>query len=141
MTFWALIRSVLVASLCAHPITLGVLGLVDAVTKGKMDGLFAVLATPMTLAFFGLPALSGSLLVIVPVYYAFSWFRHRELVPFAVFAVGAGILVYLFVADPAPTGAMPGVDQSAQAFAGASLIVWAAYAFFRVDLRRPDGGG
>ncbi|HXC51743.1 MAG TPA: hypothetical protein VN634_12705 [Candidatus Limnocylindrales bacterium] len=109
--------------------------------KGKTDGLFAVLATPMTLAFFGLPALSGSLLVIVPTYYALSWLGHREMVPFAVFAVGAGILIYLFVAEPAPSGAMPGVDQSAQAFAAASLIVWSAYAFFRMDLRQQDRSG
>jgi hypothetical protein len=136
MTFWALIRSIVFMCLCAHPITLGVLGVGYAVTRGNIDGLFAVLATPMTLAFFGPLALSGSLFVIVPTYYAFSFFGHRKMVPFAVFAVGASILLYLFIADPPPTGGMPGYDQGAQAFAGASLILWALYALFRMDLRQ-----
>ena len=85
----------------------------------------------MSLAFFGLPSLIWSYLVIVPTYYAFSRYGRRDLVPFAVLAIGAGILVYLFVADPAPSGAIPGYDQSSQAFIGATLIVWACYAFRR----------
>ena len=58
------------------------------------------------------------------------------MVSFAVFAFGAGLLVYLFVADPAPTGAISSYDQAAQAFTAASLIAWALYAYFRLDLRR-----
>jgi len=35
------------------------------------------------------------------------------------------------------SGALPGYDQTAQIFSAASLILWACYAFFRLDLRKP----
>lgn len=137
MTFWALLRSILLVALLAHPVILGTLGLASFLMDGKVEGLFAVAATPMTLAFFGLPALTASVLVIIPTYYALSRYGRRGAVPFAVFAMGAGTLLHLFVTDPAPTGALPGYDHAARALAAATLIVWAAYAHFRLDLRQP----
>ncbi|MFN2377051.1 MAG: hypothetical protein ABR538_10970 [Candidatus Binatia bacterium] len=136
MSFWGLIRSILLVALCVHPVVLGVAGLALFLTEDGVDGLFAVAATPMTLAFFGLPVLTGSLFVIVPTYYALSRYGRREKVPVAVFAIGAGSLAYLIAADPAPTGAMPGYDQEAHGFVAASLITWALYAYFRLDLRQ-----
>jgi hypothetical protein len=136
MTFWTLFRSILLVSLCAHPIVLAVAGLVHFFVNREVGGLFAVLAAPMTLAFFGVPVLAWSLLVIVPTYYALSRLGHRNWVAFAVFAVGASIFVYLFLADPAPSGALPGYEQSAQAMIGVSLVLWACYAHFRMDLVR-----
>lgn len=132
MTFWTLLRSIFVVCLCAHPILLGLLGLADALMRGQTDGLFAVFAMPMTLAFFGPPALLGCLLVIVPTYYAFSRYARRPMVPFAVFSVGTGVLLYLFVAAPVPSG----YEEAAQGFTAASLMLWALYAFFRMDLQQ-----
>ena len=137
MTFWTLIKSIFLVCLCAHPIVLGVVGLAQSLSTGKSEGLFAVLATPMTLAFFGLPALFSCLFVIVSTYYALSLCGRREIVPYVVFAVGAGVLLYQFIAEPALTGAMAGYDQTAQVFTAASLVIWAFYAFLRTDLRRP----
>ena len=136
MTFWALVRSILVVSICIHPIGLGLLGLADFLMNGRSDGLFAVAATPMTLAFFGLPALASCLFVILPTYYVLSRYGRREMVPFAVFVLGAGTLLYLSVARPAPSGALPGYDQALQGFTAATLVAWALYAFFRLGLRR-----
>ena len=136
MTLWTLIRSIFLVSLCTHPIVLAVAGLVHFLANGEIGGLFAVLAAPMTLAFFGLPVLIWSLLVIVPTYYALARLGRRKWVSFAVFAAGAGVFVYLFIADPAPSGALPGYEQSAEALIAVSLILWACYAHFRRDLAR-----
>lgn len=136
MTFWVLLKSVLLACLGVHPIVLSLMGFAVFVRDGKIEGLFAVAATPMTLAFFGIPTFSTGLFVIIPTYYAFSWFGRRAVAPFALFALGAGTLLHLFVTDPAPTGAMPGYDQTAQAFSAATLIVWSLYAHFRMELRQ-----
>ena len=111
------------------------MGLLMFLKDGKVAGLFAVAATPMTLAFFGIPTLAGGFFVIVPTYYALSFFGLRRLVPFVVFAVGAAIALYLIIVQPAPTGAMPGYDQTAQGFAAAALILWAFYAYFRTNIR------
>lgn len=112
------------------------MGLAFLLTKGEVAGLFAVLATPMTLAFFGVPGLVNSLILIPATYYALSSIGHRRMVPYVVFAVGAAILLYLFIAKPAPSGAIPGYDQTAQGFTAATFILWALYAHFRLGLRQ-----
>ena len=136
MTFLKLLLSILLVSICSHPILLFLAGLFMTIRDGKLEGLFAPLAAPMTLAFFGIPTLTGGLFVIIPTFYLFSRFGRRDLVPFAVFAIGAAVLLYLAIAQPAPTGAIPGYDQTAQGFAAASLLVWAVYAYSRLDLRQ-----
>jgi hypothetical protein len=128
--------SILVACVLSQAVGLVIAGLASAVMEGKIDGLFALAALPMTLVFFGLPALIWSLIVIIPTYYALSWYGRVGLAPFAVFAVGAAILLWLFVTDPPPTGAMPGYDQAAQLFVAIAFIGWALYAYFRVKLGR-----
>jgi len=135
MTFWTLIRSILLACFLCHPVGLTVMGLAHALKNHKIDGLFAVLATPMTLAFFFLPALWSCLLLIVPTFYGLSRFGRRDAVPPVVLAVGLAILLYHFLANPALTGAIPGYDQTAQVFTGISLVAWAVYAYFRLGLR------
>lgn len=133
MRFFALIRSIVLVGLLAQPLALFLLGLADFLRSGRVDGLFAVAATPMTLAFFGVPVLLASLVVIVPTYALLSYCGLRGWVPAAVFAIGAAVLAYLLLAQPAPTGALPGYDQAAQLFAGCTLVAWALYAFFRLD--------
>ena len=135
MTFWMLIKSIFLVCLCIHPIALGLLGLADFLTNARIDGLFAVAATPMTLAFFGPPALACCLLVIVPTYYLLSRYGRRDMVPFAVLAIGAGIVLYLSLTDRASSEAISGYDQAAQGFSAVSLIAWAVYAFLRLGPR------
>jgi hypothetical protein len=132
----SLIGSILVSTVASQAIGLTLAGLVFAATGGGIGALFAILALPMTLAFFGLPALIWSFLVVVPAYAAGAWFGRRDLAPFAVFAVGAVMLAYLGVMDPEPTGAIPGYDQTAMGFIAASLMTWGLYAYFWLGLRR-----
>jgi hypothetical protein len=136
MTPWKLAISILQAGVVSQLLALAIGGLVQTLRSGDVGGLFAVLALPMTLAFFGLPVLIWSVLVIPPTYYAFSWFGRRELAPAVVFAIGAAIFAYLAIARPAPSGAIPGYDQTALAFIAATYVTWALYAFFWVKLRR-----
>jgi hypothetical protein len=136
VTLRSLITSILIACVLSQAVGLVVAGLASTVMEGKIDGLFALAALPMTLVFFGLPALIWSLIVIIPTFYAFSWYERVALTPFAVFAVGAAILLWLFVTDPPPTGAMPGYDQAAQLFVAIALVGWALYARFHLNLGR-----
>jgi hypothetical protein len=137
MGFLRLITSILLVCIFAQPIVLTLAGVAHFLKDGGFEKLFAFLAAPMTLAFFGLPVLISSLIVIPPTYYALSYFGHRDKTPFAVFAYGAAIILYLVIADPEPTGAMPGYDQTAQGFTAATYMVWAFYAYYRMNLRQP----
>jgi hypothetical protein len=137
MMFLRLLTSIFIACVLSQAAALVVAGLATSAIHGRIDGLFALLALPMTLAFFGLPALLWSLFVIIPTYYALSWYGRSELVPFVVFALGAAIVAYHVIAQPAPTGAIPGYDQTAMVFVAIAFIGWALYAYFRLGLRRP----
>jgi len=136
MTFWTLAKSVLLACVLSQVVMLEVAGIVTSLRTGDVGGFFAVLALPMTLAFFGIPSLIWSVLVIPPMYYALSYFGRRELAPVVVFLIGAAIAAYLAIAKPPPSGAIPGYDQTAMGFIAGSFITWALYAFFWVKLRR-----
>jgi hypothetical protein len=134
--FLRLLLSILVACVLSQAVVLVVAGLATSALHGRIDGLFAILALPMTLAFFGIPALLWSLFVIFPTYAVFWWYGRAELASFVVFALGAAILAYHAIARPAPTGAMPGYDQTAQVFVAFAFIGWAVLAYFRPELRR-----
>lgn len=134
MMFLSLLRSILLVCLLVHPIGLTVMGLLLTLRTGKTDGLFAVLATPMTLAFFGPPALIWCLVLILPTYYVLSWFGRRNLTPLVIGAVGVALFLHLALRDPVPTGAIPGYDQSAEGVTAACFVGWAMYAYFRMDL-------
>lgn len=136
MIFVRLLLSILLACVLSQAVVLVVAGLATSAIHGRIDGFFALFALPMTLAFFGLPALLWSLFVIVPTYGVLWWFGRARLAPFVVFALGAAILVYHAIVQPAPTGAIPGYDQTAQVFVAFAFIGWAVFAYFRPELRR-----
>jgi hypothetical protein len=130
MSIIRLIISVLVSV----PIAQGIWLLVAGFFGEKFIGPLALLALPMTLAFFGLPACPvpcdhrGDIL----------WPDGGGAPPTRsdhLAVCGSAWMAYLLVAKPTPSGAFPGYDQTLQFNVAGVWVVWAAYAHSRLAFK------
>ena len=94
--------------------------------------LAAVLALPMTLVFFGLPAFLWTCLLVLLTFYGLKMFGDVRLTPRIVGGIGLAVMAYMFITQPAPTGAIPGYDQALALLIGWTLVVWAIWAQLRL---------
>ena len=125
------IARLIISVLVSIPIAQGI-GLLVAGSFGeKFVGPLALLALPMTLVFFGLPAFLPSLAIIATTFYGLMVAGHRRLAPLVLALCGSAWMAYLLVAKPTPSGAIPGYDQALQFNVAGVLIVWAAYAHWQ----------
>jgi hypothetical protein len=131
MSIIRLIISVVVSVAVAQGLWLLVAGFFGE----KFIGPLALLALPMTLAFFGVPACLPSLAIIAATFYGLTAAGHRRLVPLILAVCGLAWMAYLLVAKPTPSGAFPGYDQTLQFNVAGVLVVWAAYAHWRLAFK------
>ena len=125
----------IVSVLVSVPVTQGIGLLVAGFFGDKFIGPLALLALPMTLVFFGLPAFVPSLAIIAATFYGLTAAGHRRLAPIVLAVCGSAWMAYLLLAKPTPSGAFPGYDQTLQFNVAGVLVVWAAYAYWRLALR------
>ncbi len=132
--FGALVKSAAIATVLSQVVALvlmGLMGLMSGAVTG-IESVGAVFALPMTLVFFGLPAFLWTCGLALVTFYGL---RTRDLVrlaPLVVGGIGIAGLAWLFVTQPAPTGAIPGYDQALALIVAWTLIVWAIYARLRL---------
>lgn len=129
------IARLIISVLVSVPITQGIWLLVAGFFGEKFIGPLALLALPMTLVFFGLPAFVRSLPIIAATFYGLMAAGHRRLAPIILAVCGSAWMAYLLVAKPTPSGAFPGYDQTLQFNVAGVLVVWAAYAHWRLAFK------
>ena len=132
------ILRLIISVLLSVPIAQGIALLVAGFFGEKFIGPLALLALPMTLAFFGLPAFMPALAIIAPTFYGLMVAGHRRLAPLILAVCGSAWITYLLVAKPTPTGAIPGYDQTLQFNVAGVLVVWAGYAHWRLAHSGPE---
>ena len=139
--FGALVKSAAIATVLAQVVALVLMGLVHAATTGvKIESVGAVFALPMTLVFFGLPAFLWTCGLALVAFYSLRARGAVRLTPLILGAIGLAGLAWLFITQPAPTGAIPGYDQALALIVAWTLIVWAIYAQLRL-FQRPAPRG
>lgn len=131
--FGALVKSAAIATLLSQAVGLVLLGLMHGAINGfRIESVAAIFALPMTLAFFGLPAFLWTCLVAVLTFHGLRMAGDVRLTPRIVGAIGLAVMAFLFITQPAPTGAIPGYDQAAALIVGWTFFVWAIYAQLRL---------
>lgn len=139
--FGALVKSAAIATILAQAVGLVLIGLGQAAVSGlKVESIAAVLALPMTLAFFGLPAFLWTCALAIVAFYGLRARGAVRLTPLVVGAIGVAGTAWLFITKPPPTGALPGYDQALALVVAWTLIVWAIYVQLRLFWRRVPQG-
>lgn len=139
--FGALVKSAAIATLLAQVVGLVLMGLGHAAVNDlKIESVAAVFALPMTLVFFGLPAFLWTCGLALIAFYGLRARRAARMTPLLVGALGLAGMAWLFITQPAPTGALPGYDQALALIVAWTLVVWAIYAQLRLFQRRAPHG-
>ena len=128
---WALVKSAAIASVLSQAVGLILLGLMQ--DKGSAgDRLGAILALPMTLVFFAVPAFLWTIGIVLASYYGSRAIGFVWATPYLVGLIGFIWGAVLFIRNPEATGAaMPGYAQALAMVIAWTLIVWGIYAHFR----------
>ena len=98
------------------------------------DRFAAILALPMTLVFFGVPALVIAAALIVSGVYALEAAGLTTYAPAVMALLGVGWIGAMAVIKPRQHDPMAGYRQVLRLNAAAALIIWAIYAFQWLDL-------
>ena len=111
----------------------------------KFIGPLAVLALPMTLVFFGVPAVIWTLPIIAATFYGLMAVGYRRFAPMILAVCGLAWIAYR-INTPAPmAGGIPNYNQTLHFNAAAALVVWSVYGQWRLgfksDSRRQVLGG
>lgn len=136
--FGALVKSAAIATILSQVVGLvlmGVMGLLSGAATG-IESVGAVFALPMTLVFFGLPAFLWTCGLALVAFYGLRTRGAGRLTPLVVGAIGLAAVAWLFITQPAPSGAIPGYDQALALIVAWTLVVWAIYAQLRLFWRR-----
>lgn len=140
--FGALVKSAAIATVLAQVLALALMGLAGLMSGAAtaIEGVGAVFALPMTLVFFGLPAFLWTCGLALVVFYGLRARGAARLAPLIVGGIGIAGMAWLFITQPAPTGAIPGYDQALALIVAWTLVVWAIYAQLRLFRRLTPHG-